>query len=190
MEAEQSVIGGLLLNNKAWPAIVAALSEDDFYTQDHRIIFRAMTELFQSGRPCDFVTLSEHLRQQNRLEEAGGVSYLGTLAADTPSAANVEAYAGIVKERSTLRALIAAGQDIAELGYQPGARETAVLIEEARRLIRSLGAPQKECCGSCKYFRDGGCHIDKPGYRVISNQTVSVWPPVTAAQWCGKFKKK
>ncbi|HZR34963.1 MAG TPA: DnaB-like helicase N-terminal domain-containing protein, partial [Nevskia sp.] len=116
IEAEQSVLGGLLLNNRAWYDLADQVSEEDFYTQDHRVIFRAIGELMARNQPCDFVTLSEHLRLQNKLEEAGGVAYLGTLAADTPSAANVRAYAEIVRERSVLRSLIAAGQDIAELG--------------------------------------------------------------------------
>ncbi len=135
MEAEQSVLGGLLLNNRAWYELADQISEEDFYTQDHRVIFRAIGELMAHGRPCDFVTLSEHLRQQNRLEDAGGVSYLGTLAADTPSAANVKAYAEIVRERSVLRSLIAAGQDIAELGYQPGGREPGVLMDTAEQAV-------------------------------------------------------
>jgi len=135
MEAEQSVLGGLLLNNRAWYELADQISEEDFYTQDHRVIFRAIGELMSKSQPCDFVTLSEHLRQQNRLEEAGGVSYLGTLAADTPSAANVKAYAEIVRERSVLRSLIAAGQDIAELGYQPGGREPGQLIDTAEQSV-------------------------------------------------------
>src|SRR5581483_3467641 len=123
IEAEQSVLGGLLLNNRMWHEIADVLRADDFYTSDHRAIYTGIGELLGGGRPCDFVTLSEHLRLQNRLDEAGGVAYLGTLAADTPSAANVKAYAEVVRERSVLRSLIAAGQDISELGYQPGGRE-------------------------------------------------------------------
>ncbi|HZR35127.1 MAG TPA: DnaB-like helicase N-terminal domain-containing protein, partial [Nevskia sp.] len=116
IEAEQSVLGGLMLNNRAWFELADQLSEDDFYTEDHRTIWRGIAELLNAGKPADFVTLSEHLRQRGELGEAGGVAYLGTLAADTPSAANVRAYAEIVRERSVLRSLIAAGQDIAELG--------------------------------------------------------------------------
>ena len=122
IEAEQAVLGGLLLNNRAWYELVDQVAEEDFYTADHRAIFKAIAEMLNAGRPCDFVTLSEHLRHQGRLEDAGGISYLGTLAADTPSAANIKAYAEIVRERSVLRSLIAVGQDIAELGYQPDGR--------------------------------------------------------------------
>ncbi|MDR3418615.1 MAG: replicative DNA helicase [Nevskia sp.] len=135
IEAEQSVLGGLLLNNRAWYELADQLSEEDFYTQDHRVIFRAIGELMAQNKPCDFVTLSEHLRLQNRLDEAGGLAYLGTLAADTPSAANIRAYADIVRERSVLRSLIAAGQDIAELGYQPAGREPGELIDSAEQSV-------------------------------------------------------
>jgi replicative DNA helicase len=138
IEAEQSVLGGLLLNNRAWYELADQLGEEDFYTQDHRVIFRAVSELMAQAKPCDFVTLSEHLRQQNRLEEAGGIAYLGTLAADTPGAANIKAYADIVRERSVLRGLIAVGQDVAELGYQPDGRDPATLIDFAEQSVFRL----------------------------------------------------
>jgi replicative DNA helicase len=135
MEAEQSVLGGLLLDNEAWFDIVEKIGEDDFYTHDHRLIFRAISEVVTQNKPCDFVTLSEHLRHQNKLEEAGGLAYLGMLAADTPSAANVRAYAGIVKERSVLRSLIAAGNLIADLGYRPDGRGPGELVDTAEQQI-------------------------------------------------------
>jgi replicative DNA helicase len=146
IEAEQSVLGGLLLNNRAWYELADQIGEDDFYTQDHRLIFRAITELMAASKPCDFVTLSEHLRQQNRLEDAGGLSYLGSLAADTPGAANIKAYAEIVRERSVLRSLIAVGQDIAGMGYQPDGRDAPSLIETAEQAvfkIRERGAKSR-----------------------------------------------
>ncbi|WP_051748031.1 replicative DNA helicase [Nevskia soli] len=150
MEAEQSVLGGLLLNNRAWYDLVDQVSEEDFYTQDHRVIFRAIGELMGQGKPCDFVTLSEHLRQQNKLDDAGGVSYLGTLAADTPSAANVKAYAEIVRERSVLRALIATGQDVAELGYQPAGRHSGTLIDVAEQQIFAIRARGSKAASQVK----------------------------------------
>jgi len=140
IEAEQSVLGGLLLNNRAWYELADQISEDDFYTHEHRVIFHAIGELLNAARPCDFVTLSEHLRHQNRLEEAGGLSYLGTLAADTPSAANIRAYTEIVRERAVLRNLIATGQDIAELGYQPDGRDPGVLIDLAEQSVFKIRA--------------------------------------------------
>ena len=140
LEAEQSVLGGLLLNNRAWYELVELVSEEDFYTRDHQVIFKAIGELLNAARPCDFVTLSEHLRHQGRLEEAGGISYLGTLASDTPSAANIKAYAEIVRERAVLRSLIATGQDIAELGYQPDGRPPNTLIDIAEQQVFKIRA--------------------------------------------------
>ena len=140
VEAEQSVLGGFLLNNKAWFELTGLVSEEDFYTRDHQLIFRAIGELLGAARPCDFVTLSEHLRHQGKLDEAGGISYLGTLAADTPSAANIKAYAEIVRERAVLRSLIAAGQDIAELGYQPDGREPGTLVDIAEQQVFRIRA--------------------------------------------------
>lgn len=137
-EAEQSVLGGLLVDNRAWPELANLLREDDFYFGDHRVIFRGIAELLNAGKPCDFVTLTEHLRNQGRLEEVGGQSFIGTLAADTPSAANIRAYAEIVTERATQRSLIAAGRDIAELGYQPDGASPEELLAKAEQLVFRL----------------------------------------------------
>ena len=143
IEAEQSVLGGLLLDNRAWNDLADRLSETDFYRADHGLIYRAICDLIGANRPCDFVTLSEHLRAQEKLEQAGGLAYLGTLAADTPSAANIVAYADIVRERSVLRSLIAAGQDISDLGFRAEGRSPAELIDVAEQkvfTIRERGA--------------------------------------------------
>lgn len=139
IEAEQSVIGGLLLNNAAWPAVASVVGADDFYIQDHRVLFAQMAELLAAGKPCDFVTLSEHLRVKDLLNNAGGIAYIGTLAADTPSAANVVVYAGIVRERSLLRQLIATGTDITDLGYKPGGQDISVLLSKVEHQVRQLG---------------------------------------------------
>lgn len=137
MEAEQSLLGGLLLDNRPWHELGGRLAEEDFYTRDHRLIWRAIGELLRQERPADFVTVSEHLRQRGLLDEAGGLAYLGTLSADTPGAANALAYAAIVRERALQRALIAAGQDIAALGYDPAGRDADQLLDEAQaRLAR------------------------------------------------------
>jgi len=146
IEAEQSVLGGVLLDNRAFDEVSLRIVETDFYRADHQLIWRGICDLVGSGRPCDFVTLTEHLRARGSLEEAGGLSYLGSLANDTPSAANVTAYADIVRERSVLRSLVAAGGDIAELGYRPDGRETAELIDHAEQkvfAIRERGARAK-----------------------------------------------
>jgi len=143
IEAEQSVLGGLMLNNRIWNDLADKLVPEDFYRTDHQLIYRGVCDLIGSGKACDFVTLTEHLRNQARLEEAGGASYIGSLAADTYSIANVVSYAEIVRERSVLRGLIAAGADIGDLGYRPDGREPTDLIDEAEQkvfAIRERGA--------------------------------------------------
>ncbi len=137
MEAEQSLLGGLLLNNRAWEGVGEALVEEDFYRRDHRLIFRAIGELLRDSKPADFVTVSEHLRQRELLDDAGGVAYLGTLCADTVGFSNARAYAAIVRERALQRSLIAVGQDIAGLGYAPGEQGPDTLLDQAQaRLSR------------------------------------------------------
>jgi len=146
IEAEQSVLGGLMLNNRIWNDLADKLVPEDFYRTDHQLIYRGVCDLIGGGKACDFVTLTEHLRNAGRLEEAGGASYLGSLAADTYSIANVVSYAEIVRERSVLRGLIAAGADIGDLGYRPDGREPAELIDEAEQkvfAIRERGARGK-----------------------------------------------
>lgn len=138
VEAEQSVLGGLMLDNRAWHELADKLSAEDFYREDHQRIFRAIGELIGSSRPCDFVTLSEHLQVLGQLENCGGLAYLGTLANDTPSAANVLAYAEIVRERAVLRGLTQAGSDIAELGFRPDGRPYAELLDMAEQKVFGL----------------------------------------------------
>jgi len=135
VDAEQAVIGGLLLDNRAWEQIADRLSEEDFYRNDHRLIFTAVRQLEEKNQPFDAVTLSEWLENNNQLEDAGGLMYLGRLAKETPSAANIVAYADIVRERSVLRQLIEVGTDITTSGYQPDGRESQELIETAEKGI-------------------------------------------------------
>jgi replicative DNA helicase len=148
IEAEQAVLGGLMLDNRAWYDLADRITGEDFYRGDHQLIFRAITELCGTSKPCDFITLCEHLRHQGKLEEAGGVPYLGTLANDTPSAANVMAYAEIVRERSVLRTLIAAGGDIAELGFRPDGRGHAELIDVAEQKVFAIRNKSAHAQGS------------------------------------------
>jgi len=135
LEAEQAVLGGLMLDNSAFDRIADRISEEDFYRREHRLIFRAMKALAESSRPLDVVTLAEWLRAQETLDDAGGLPYLGAIARDTPSAANIQAYADIVRERSVLRQLIQAGTEIASVGFQPEGRSSAELLEHAERLV-------------------------------------------------------
>ncbi|MGH8321443.1 MAG: DnaB-like helicase N-terminal domain-containing protein, partial [Gammaproteobacteria bacterium] len=135
VEAEQAVLGGLMLDNQTWEQVADRLQEDDFYRQDHRLIFRAITELTNSNSPFDAVTLSEWLQSRGQLEQAGGLAYLATLARDTPTAANVRAYADIVRERSVLRQLIRVGGELAEAAYRPEGRDTQELIDFAEHQV-------------------------------------------------------
>ena len=135
IEAEQAVIGGLLLDNQAWDRIADRVTEADFYRHDHRLIFRAIADLAERHQPFDVVTLSERLEAEGKLQDAGGLSYLGTLAKDTPSAANITAYADIVREKSILRQLIRVGQEIAEKGFNPGGADSRALLDEAEQRV-------------------------------------------------------
>ncbi len=135
VEAEQAVLGGLMLDNATWEQVADRLREEDFYRQDHRLIFRAITELTDSSTPFDVVTLAEWLQSRNQLEQAGGLAYLATLARDTPTAANVRAYADIVRERSVLRQLIRVGGELAEAAFRPEGRNTEELVDFAERQV-------------------------------------------------------
>ena len=135
IEAEQSVIGGLLLDNRAWEKIADKLVDEDFYRNDHRLLFSAIRELEARNEPFDAVTLSQCLENNNKLEQAGGLLYLGRLAKDTPSASNIVAYANIVREKSVLRQLIAVGTDISGSGYQPEGRESKELLDDAEKSV-------------------------------------------------------
>ncbi|MEE9342457.1 MAG: replicative DNA helicase [Gammaproteobacteria bacterium] len=138
IQAEQSVLGGLLLDNESWDKIADLLNEEDFYRRDHRLIFQATRDLIDKSRPCDVVTLSEWLSVQGSLEDAGGLAYLGLLAKDVPSAANIRAYAEIVRENSVLRQLASVGTDISNSAYQPEGRDAPELLDNAERLVFSI----------------------------------------------------
>lgn len=140
IEAEQAVLGGLMLENRYWDDVGDKLSSADFYREDHRLIFDAIAQLSSVQKPCDFITVSEHLKVIGKLEDAGGLAYLGTLANDTPSAANVVAYAEIVRERAVLRALISTGGEIAEMGFRPEGRAYAELLDVAEQKVFKLRA--------------------------------------------------
>ena len=132
-----------MLDNRLWHDLADKLSAEDFYRADHQQIYGAIGHLIDGGKACDFVTLSEHLRNAGTLDAAGGVAYLGSLAVDTHSVANVLHYAEIVRERSVLRGLIAAGTDITGIGYRPEGRSTGELVDEAEQkvfAIRERGA--------------------------------------------------
>lgn len=135
IEAEQAVIGGLMLDNQTWDKIADRVTEEDFYRQDHRLIFRAISSLADKNSPFDVVTLAEWLELRGDLEEAGGLSYLGTLAKDTPSAANIHAYSDIVRERAILRRLIGVSSEIADSAFNPNGRESREILDDAERKV-------------------------------------------------------
>jgi replicative DNA helicase len=135
IEAEQSVLGGLMLDAPAWDQIADRVIAEDFYRNDHRLIFEAVAGLIERGQPCDAVTLSGYLESQGLLEQVGGLSYLGSLARDTPTAANIRAYADIVRERSVLRQLITAGNLIVGSALEPEGREAREIVDDAERAV-------------------------------------------------------
>lgn len=135
IEAEQAVLGGLMLDNDTWDRVQEHVSDGDFYRHDHRLIFRAIARLVERNVPFDAVTLSEQLDNQGLLAQVGGLAYLGELAKNIPSVANIRAYAQIVRERATLRELIRVSNDIADSAYTPKGRDGAELLSEAERLI-------------------------------------------------------
>lgn len=138
VEAEQSVLGGLMLSNDTWDDVADQLNAVDFYRGSHRQIFTQMAKLVEAGEPIDVITVSEALNNTDQLEQAGGLTYLAELANNTPSAANISAYAKVVRERSSLRSMINAANDIVESGYNPEGRGSDDLLDEAERKIMQI----------------------------------------------------
>lgn len=138
-EAEQSIIGGLMLDNQAWDKVSTKLCEADFYRTEHRILFRAISALAKKDQPFDVVTLLDTLKSHNDLDDAGGEAYLFELANNTPSVANVTAYADIVREKSVQRQLIAVATEIADSAYNPAGREVPELLDHAESKVFAIG---------------------------------------------------
>lgn len=138
VDAEQSVLGGVMLDNRGWDNIADRLRDEDFYRNEHRLIFRAMAKLIERNQPLDVLTVSEALREINELEQVGGEVYLFELANNTPSAANITAYADIVRERSVLRRLISAANDIASSAFNAQGRSIVELLDTAERSVFSI----------------------------------------------------
>jgi replicative DNA helicase len=135
IEAEQALIGGLMLNAEAWDKVADVVVSEDFYRKDHRVIFTAIGNLIEDGSPCDVVTVSEYLDGRGELEQAGGLEYLATLANETAGAANARAYAKILRERSTLRALINAGNEISGSAFANDGRTASQVLDDAERMV-------------------------------------------------------
>jgi replicative DNA helicase len=135
IEAEQAGLGGLLLDPAAWDNVADVVNAGDFYRPDHRLVFEAIGSLAGNGQPCDVVTVSQHLERTGHLESAGGLAYIGSLARETPTAANVRAYADIVRERSLLRQLIHAGTEIASAVFSNDGETARELVDRAEQRI-------------------------------------------------------
>ncbi|HWK69702.1 MAG TPA: replicative DNA helicase [Burkholderiaceae bacterium] len=135
VEAEQSVLGGLLLDNAAFDRVTDVLNEDDFYRFDHKIIWQHITRLIGLARPADVVTVNESLASAGKSDEVGGLSYLNALAHNTPSAANIRRYAEIVRERSMLRKLVSVADEISAAAFNPQGKEARQLLDEAESRV-------------------------------------------------------
>ncbi len=135
IEAEQSVLGGLMLSNEAWDKIADRIYAEDFYLADHRLIFSSISTLSERNKPFDVVTLSDELEAQGLLNQVGGLAYLSELVKETPTAANIIAYADIVRERAVLRKLISVSTDIAEAAFSPEGRSCHDILDLAETKV-------------------------------------------------------
>ncbi len=138
VEAEQSIIGGLMLDNQAFEKVDTKLCEADFYRTEHRVLYRSILSLVKKNQPFDVVTVLDALKSTNTVDEAGGEVYLFELAHNTPSVANVSAYADIVREKSVQRQLIAVAGDIADSAYNPGSRLVSELLDFAETRVFAI----------------------------------------------------
>lgn len=138
IEAEQSVLGGLLLDNSAYDRIADFVGAEDFYRFDHRLIFQHIVKLVNASRPADVITVFESLSSAGKAEEVGGLSYLNALAQNTPSAANIRRYAEIVRDRGVLRKLITVSDEIAGNAFNPQGREVKQMLDEAESKIFAI----------------------------------------------------
>ena len=139
IEAEQSLLGGLLLDNQAFDKIADLVSAEDFYRDDHRRIFRHLAKLIEQGKPADVVTVAEAVEASEDKDRTGGPAYLGSLAQNTPSALNIRRYAELVRERSVQRRLAQVATEIAESALSPSGKEVGQLLDEAESRILEVG---------------------------------------------------
>ena len=139
IEAESSVLGGLLLDNAAWDRVGDLLNDSDFYRYEHRLIFSAMKSLIDASKPADVITVYEQLQNLGKSEEVGGLSYLNSLAQYVPSASNIRRYAEIVRERAILRKLVSVSDEIATNAFNTQGRPVATIVDEAEQKIFNIG---------------------------------------------------
>lgn len=138
LEGEQSVIGGLLLENGALDRVADILNAADFYRHDHRLIYQHIVSLINSNKPADIVTVAESLENSSELSSVGGIAYLGALAQNTPSSANIRRYAEIVRERAMVRQLIEVSSGITDSAFNPQGRDAKKLLDEAESKILQI----------------------------------------------------
>jgi replicative DNA helicase len=138
IEAEQAILGGLLLDNSAWDKIADFISETDFYRADHRLLYQYITRLIEASKPADVITVSESLQRGGKLEEVGGLSYLAALAQNTPSAVNIRRYAEIVRDRAVMRQLVSVGTEITESAFNPLGKSADELINDAEARVFAI----------------------------------------------------
>lgn len=138
IQAEQALLGGLMLDNSAWDKVADLVAEQDFYRPDHRLIFAAIRILSERRQLCDVVTLSEFLASRVELDDAGGLAYLAALVRDTPSAANVGDYGRIIRDRALLRELHHTGSEIAASAFHTDGRSATDLVDEAERRVLEI----------------------------------------------------
>ncbi len=139
VEAESSVLGGLLLDNEAWDRVADVLSDVDFYRYEHRLIYGVLGELIGGNKPADVITVNEELERQGKADDVGGLGYLNSLAQYVPSASNIRRYAEIVRERSILRQLVSASDEIATSAFQTQGKPVAEILDEAETRIFKIG---------------------------------------------------
>ena len=138
IEAEQSVLGGLMLDSSRWDDVADVLVVNDFYRRDHRLIFASIERLIEDSMPADVITTQEYLDNSGELEKAGGLSYLDELTRNTPSAANISAYAKIVQEHSIMRRLLNSVNDINQSIYTPEGRTPQEILDTAEQMIYAI----------------------------------------------------
>ena len=153
VEAEQSVLGALMLDQRAWESVSESVQDSDFYRQDHRLIYRAIAHLSSVEQAIDVVTVAEELEERSQLEDAGGAGYLAHLVDMTPSIENSQAYADIVRERAQQRRLIEAASEIMEKAYHPDGDESLTLLSDAEKAIAEIAEGNR---------KDGGPELVKP----------------------------
>ncbi|XZR52732.1 MAG: replicative DNA helicase [Enterobacteriaceae bacterium] len=161
LEAEQSILGGLILNNNHWENIIERINANDFYSNQHKIIFEEMSFILNLGQPLDLITLSESLKKKEKLNIIGGFSYLLELSQNTPNISNIIAYTDIIHERAIIREMIIAANEIADAGYYPKGRNYEELIDLAETKIFKIAEIRSK-------KNDGPKNIDK-----ILDKTIS-----------------